>query len=171
MNRPRNTILLLFTMLALAAGCTTDPDDKDAPLQTRTLAEATQQTQTDAKIITEAAGAELSNWTTNPTPCSGPDGEFADDDRWYLNAGGNLTIAPTDQLPTLQRIKTALQTQGWEITDDSVFADNTRGNLDARNPTTGYTASLNTTMDLNHLAVSLSSPCAMPAPGENPLQG
>ncbi|SDT70386.1 hypothetical protein [Actinoplanes derwentensis] len=164
--------LALITALTLAAGCSTnDPTDKDEPLQTAILAEITQQVTADADNVAGAAGTELINWKTTPTPCMGANGEFADDDRWYLTAGGNLKVAPPDQAAALQRIKASLEEQGWEITDNSTFADGTRGNLDATNPTTRHVATITTTMDLQHVTVSISSPCYMPAPGENPLKG
>jgi hypothetical protein len=163
--------LAAITVLSLAAGCSAEPSDKDAPLQPRTLAEVTQQAQTDAKTMTDAAGTELINWAATPTPCVGRGGETADDDRWHLNAGGNLAVAPDQQLATLQRIRTALESRGLEITDDGVFANGTRGNLAARDPSSGHTMTLTTTMDLEYVAVSLDSSCYLPAAGENPLAG
>ncbi|GAA4964583.1 hypothetical protein [Actinoplanes utahensis] len=166
-------MLALTAAFALTAGCTpTDPKGKDAPLPTRPFAEVTQQAEADAKIITDAApDAEKSLWTATPAPCTGQNGEFADDDRWYLAAGFVLDVPPSDQFTTLGRIKTALQNKGWVITGEESFADGTRGDLTAHNPATGHTTNLFTTKDRTGIAVSVDSPCYMPSPGENPLKG
>lgn len=172
-DRRRRTHLIpgLAVALILIASCSTGaPTDKDEPLQTAVFAEVTQQITGDADRVAEAAGTELINWRANPAPCTGRNGEFADDDRWYLGAGGNLKVDPADQLATLQRVRAALESQGWEVTDDGTFAEGTRGSLEVTNPATRHSASLVTTMDLQHVAVSISSPCYMPAPGENPLK-
>ncbi|WP_157411239.1 hypothetical protein [Actinoplanes rectilineatus] len=93
-----------------------------------------------------------------------------DDDRWSLGAVGDLKVDPAGQLATLGRIRTVLQQRGWEITDDSTFADGTRGKLSAIHPSTSHTTVVTTTVDRQYLAVSLGSPCHLPAPGENPLR-
>lgn len=171
---PRRTGLVLAALATLvpAVGCTTptDPDDKDTPLPTRPVADARRQVQTDADLILQAApGATVTLRTESPTPCTGRNGEFADDDRFYIGGGFHLTVEPAAQLTTIATIQNALTTNGWEITDTGTYADGTRGTLTARNPATGTTTSLNTTMSRKGIAVSTNSPCYMPAPGDKPF--
>ncbi|GAA1658541.1 hypothetical protein [Actinoplanes couchii] len=99
-----------------------------------------------------------------------PGGETADDGRWYLSSGFTVTVTADDLAAAFDRIKAALTAQGWEFTSQSSFADGTRIQLDARQPTIGHTASLTTTKSGTQIAVFLSSRCAMPAPGEDPAE-
>ena len=171
MTHPQTASWLLaaVTVLALATGCSPDPTDKDAPLPTRPLADVTRQADTDAKLIAEAAAAEMTLRSDTPTPCTGRGGETTDDDRWSLSTSFSLSVASSDQHAAISRIKTTLERQSWTITEESSYAADTRGMLSARNPATGHTLNLFTTKSLTSIAVTMASPCYQPAPGENPL--
>ena len=169
-RRTAHWTVATLVALAMTAGCTSEPADKDGPLPTRPLAEVTQQTKSDAQIVADAAGAKIALWSHTPAPCDGPNGETADDDRWALTASFSLDVAPTDQLAAIGRIKSALEKQCWAISEETNFDGGTRGILSARVPATGQNLNLFTTKNLDSIAVTIASACYMPAPGENPLK-
>lgn len=163
-------VVLAGLALLLVTSCSTTATDKDTPLPTRAYADVTRQADADAQLVADAAGTPRLLQRADPTPCTGRGGESADDGRWYLSTGFSLEVAQDGQAPAFQRIKNALQTAGWQITEETSFANATRGKLSARNPATGHTITLTTTKSLTQIAVFLDTPCVMPAPGENPLK-
>ncbi|MEU6076958.1 hypothetical protein [Micromonospora sp. NPDC047074] len=141
---------------------------KDDPLQTKATAEVNTLAEARAQAVASTAGVPLENWRTNTSPCQGRRGEIADDGRWTLSGFAGLPVAPDEQITTLRRIREMWRQHGYEITEDRVFADGTRGAVSMRDPGTGITISLTTNASRDRVAVILASDCYLPAAGEDP---
>lgn len=79
-------------------------------------------------------------------------GETATDGKWHLTGFANIPIPPDKQVSTLGTIRDSWRQQGFEITDDRTFADNTRSSVSMRNQAGEMTVSLSTTMSLDSAA-------------------
>lgn len=167
----RTAVLGLAVVLILVTGCTggnTTEPGKDDPLQTKATAEVTALAEARARAVATSAGVPLENWRTSTAPCVGRGGEIADDGRWTLNGFAGLLVSAADQLATLHRIRDMWRQQGYEITEDRVFADGTRGAVSVRDPETSISISLTTTPSRERIALILASGCYLPVSGEDP---
>lgn len=158
-------------VLILAASCADgagSPLGKDEPLQTKPVAEVAAQADDRVQAAAAAAGASLENWRVNTAPCMGRSGEIADNGSWDLAGFGRMWVGPEEQISTLRRIRDMWQQQGYEITEDHVFDDDTGGSVSMRDPETGITMSLTTNKSRDGLALILASACYLPVEGEDP---
>ncbi|WP_230688727.1 alpha/beta hydrolase [Micromonospora sp. WMMC415] len=141
---------------------------KDDALQTRATAEVKGLAEASAQAVATTVGIPLNDWRTNTSPCVGERGEIADDGRWTLSGFAGIPVAPADQITSLHRIRDRWRQQGYEVTEDRIFADGTRGAVSMRDPGTGITVSLTTTKSRDSIALILASDCYLPAAGEDP---
>lgn len=173
-RRRRAGILLTVTTIVATTACTDrTPDNapvssrpaRENPVQTRTVADATTQADTDVNRVATTLGNRLDGWRTTTVACSGTTGA---DRAWQLHGSANIAVDAGDQLTALRNLTRTWQEQGWQITDQQTFADDTRGTVSALDPVTGTSITVTTTKDLGRVAVVLASTCYLPAPGEDP---
>lgn len=158
-------------LLFLTASCSGGPGSpfgKDEPLQTKPVAEVAAQAEDRAQAAATAAGASLENWRVGAAPCLGHSGEITDNGSWDLAGFATIWVDAEEQLSILDRIRDMRRKQGYEITEDHVFDDDTGGSVSMRDSDTGITMSLTTNKNRDGLALILASACYLPVEGEDP---
>jgi len=162
-----SSVTIAITGLLLLTGCTGKAIE-EIQLETKSKAEAAQAARIQAQAVADLASKPLDRWTTSTAPCIGIRGEMPADGRWNLAGFANISVPADEQIDILARIRNMWEQRGYEIIIDQTLSNEQGGVLSTRDPKSGITMTISASKDGERLALTVTTPCYLPIPGEDP---
>ncbi|MER6365132.1 hypothetical protein [Kitasatospora sp. NPDC001527] len=169
-SRTYTRITAFALLLAVLGGCSSAQADRSDPLPVKSKADA----QTWAQQITEhmarTAGIEPDPATIDAlfTPCTGKNGETADDDRYILMYSVKSHVPRAQHPEAVRKIRDMLTGEG--LTEEG-YRETVDGKpdalVDAFHPSSRYTATASTAGTGDLMYLSVITPCLLP-PSDGP---
>jgi len=164
--------LAVAVVAVVLTSCQSESEEGKDPMRTMARDNASRMVDEYTRGVVAAIAPDARPWNetgNKPSPCVAPDGRTSGDDKYFLRSMFNVAVPAKQQVAALTRIRDYFIARGFGIDrfDVTDMEESPGGTVDATNPQDDFLIYAMSTIDSDHLAVWITTPCYA-TPGSQP---